>query len=508
MAETIKKKKSFSQSVGAGMKSIFAPSGRTYYVLEHKMGTTKHKAGEKQEIIVDYIELGRDPSCTVQFDGAQKTVSRKHAAIYKDGDNWKLKQLSKTNETLLNGRPVKNEWYLQSGDEIQLSPGGPKLGFIVPANNTVGSIGLNRRLSLFRQQALRPYRTAITVLSIFLILAILGSGFTIWWLDRKHAEDLLLLTGTITEQQVTIEEQKQAQELLTNNINQLTESIPAIEEAAARRAREAAIAEVENRVGNTTDTSNPTALTNCMSKVYFIRCNKIGITMDGETKYITPPEGSDRLYSGTGFLLDNGKFVTARHVAEGWMFIGEDDIRNSNPMVIANAVAALGGNTVGYFTAFASDGSSFNFKSSDFKYDRSTDRNFTLNTDDGPVPLCIAQLDNTDWAAANLNRSGGLSFDPSLSNSLQMMTHLEVLGFPLGIGFHSPSNLKPIYGNCTVAKAGFENGVILITNRNFEKGNSGGPVFAKVNGTYKVVGLVSAGAGGSIGLIVPISVIR
>ena len=194
MAETIKKKKSFSQTVGAGMKSIFAPSGRTYYVLEHKMGTTKHKAGEKQEIIVDYIELGRDPSCTVQFDGAQKTVSRKHAAIYKDGDNWKLKQLSKTNETLLNGRPVKNEWYLQSGDEIQLSPGGPKLGFIVPANNTVGSIGLNRRLSLFRQQALRPYRTAITVLSIFLILAILGSGFTIWWLDRKHAEDLLLLT--------------------------------------------------------------------------------------------------------------------------------------------------------------------------------------------------------------------------------------------------------------------------------------------------------------------------
>ena len=70
------------------------------------------------------------------------------------------------------------------------------------------------------------------------------------------------------------------------------------------------------------------------------------------------------------------------------------------------------------------------------------------------------------------------------------------------------SNLKPIYGNCTVAKDGLENGVILITNRNFEQGNSGGPVFAKVNGTYKVVGLVSAGAGSSIGLIVPISVIR
>lgn len=87
-------------------------------------------------------------------------VSRRHAAIVRDGENWKLVQLSQTNKTFLNGHPVTTEWYLQNGDEIQLSVNDPKLGFIIPqgAKAKTGSIALSRRLSLFRQQALRPYK--------------------------------------------------------------------------------------------------------------------------------------------------------------------------------------------------------------------------------------------------------------------------------------------------------------------------------------------------------------
>lgn len=169
-------KTTLSGSIGAGMGSLFAPGGRKYYILEHKVSSKYHRAGESQEIIVDNIEIGRDSHCQVRFDESFKTVSRHHAAIVKDGDMWKLVQISKTNSTLLNGHPVKTEWYLQNGDEIQLSINGPKLGFILPAGkkSTVGSIGLTRRLSLFRQQALRPYKTAITVLSCVLVLAISG----------------------------------------------------------------------------------------------------------------------------------------------------------------------------------------------------------------------------------------------------------------------------------------------------------------------------------------------
>ena len=170
-------KRTVSGSIGAGVGSLFAPNGRTYYILEHRVSSKYHKAGESQQIIVNQIELGRAAECQVRFDESFATVSRRHAAIIKDGNNWKLVQLSKTNSTFLNGQKISTEWYLQNGDEIQLSVNGPKLGFIVPTGKqaSVGSIGLSRRLSLFRQQALRPYRRALTALSILLVLAI-GCG--------------------------------------------------------------------------------------------------------------------------------------------------------------------------------------------------------------------------------------------------------------------------------------------------------------------------------------------
>ena len=160
------------------MGAIFNGSGRTYYILEHKTSSKYHSAGESQKIIIDQIELGRDASCQVRFDESFETVSRKHAAIVRDGQNWQLIHLSSANPTLVNGRPVQGSYYLQSGDEIQLSVGGPRLGFIVPQGkqSLTSSIKLTERMNLFRQQALRPYRRAIWALSALLILAILGFG--------------------------------------------------------------------------------------------------------------------------------------------------------------------------------------------------------------------------------------------------------------------------------------------------------------------------------------------
>lgn len=88
-------KRSFAGSVGAGMKSVLGVEGKRFYTLVHKVSSKYHKAGESQQIIVDQIELGRDPRCQVRFDESFTTVSRRHAAIVRDGDNWKLVQLSK-----------------------------------------------------------------------------------------------------------------------------------------------------------------------------------------------------------------------------------------------------------------------------------------------------------------------------------------------------------------------------------------------------------------------------
>lgn len=171
-------KRTVAGSVGAGVGAIFNGSGRSYYILEHKTSSKYHTAGESQKIIIDQIEIGRDASCQVRYDESFETVSRKHAAIIRDGNNWQLVHLSNSNPTLVNGRPIQGSYYLQSGDEIQLSVNGPRLGFIQPQGKQglTSSIKLTERMNLFRQQALRPYRRAIWALTALLILVILGFG--------------------------------------------------------------------------------------------------------------------------------------------------------------------------------------------------------------------------------------------------------------------------------------------------------------------------------------------
>ena len=224
--ETKPFKSTFAGSIGAGMGSVFNPSGRKYYILEHRVSSKYHRAGEVQEIIVDQIEIGRDSKCQVRFDDNFSTVSRHHAGIVKDGDMWKLVQISKTNSTLLNGHPVQTEWYLQNGDEIQLSVNGPKLGFIVPTGKkaTVGSIGLTRRLSLFRQQALRPYKQAITALAIILVLAVVGGGYVIFNQSEQLKDNTLQLAeakAANAKNLKLIEEQKK----ILNNQEGLLDSL-------------------------------------------------------------------------------------------------------------------------------------------------------------------------------------------------------------------------------------------------------------------------------------------
>lgn len=70
-------KRTLTGSVGAGLGSVFSANGKSYYILEHKVSSKYHHAGEAQEIIVDEAELGCDAKCQVQFDESFTTVSRR-----------------------------------------------------------------------------------------------------------------------------------------------------------------------------------------------------------------------------------------------------------------------------------------------------------------------------------------------------------------------------------------------------------------------------------------------
>ena len=222
-------KRTISGSIGAGMGALFNASGRTYYVLEHKTQSKFHNVGESQKIIIDQIVMGRDGSCQVRWEDTDDDrfgmVSRKHAAIERDGDNWVLIHLpSATNPTIVNGMKRLTQpgerYYLQSGDEIQLADGGPRMLFIVPQGKQAltSSIRLTERMNLFRQQALRPYRYALWGLLALILLTILGFGLWNWNIQRQ-----------INEQQKEAEEYMNKMREFDDNIINLQDSLARME---------------------------------------------------------------------------------------------------------------------------------------------------------------------------------------------------------------------------------------------------------------------------------------
>ena len=308
-------KRSLSGSVGAGVKSVLGSNGRTYYVLVHKVTSKYHKAGESQPIIVDQIEIGRGSQCQVRFDDSFTTVSRRHAAIVRDGDNWKLVQLSTTNSTYLNGHHVHKEWYLQNGDEIQLSTNGPKLGFIIPEGDKgkVSSIGLTARLNLFRKQALRPYKTALTILGCVLLLAL---GGLVWSLIRNYQTDKKLVAAVersdslrlandakIARLNDSIKQMGIKADSLSSQLNKMKTDNEKLKKSIGGLR-----AQMKRMVG-----PSSAELKEYAPYVYFVISSSLEITLpDGGGIYNIDCSSSGLSWYGTGFLLDDGTFVTAR----------------------------------------------------------------------------------------------------------------------------------------------------------------------------------------------------
>ncbi len=500
MAQATSYKRSFAGSIGAGMQSVLGDKGRRYYVLEHKVSSRYHNAGESQRIIVDQVEIGRDPRCQVRFDEQFSTVSRRHAAIIRDGDNWKLVQLSKTNSTYLNGRKVVTEWYLQNGDEIQLSTNGPKLGFIVPAGDKglVRSIGMTARLNLFRKQALSPYKTAISILAICLILGCGIGGFYIRTLYQKNQEqaNLIALNEKQYKEAIAVQDSLLAkatteQERLTNEISKL-------------KSQFGKISNQQHDVSVAAGNIDNAALDACLANVFFVYSKSIDITLPtGERGTLDCSNENVPGWSGTGFLLEDGSFVTARHVIEPWSFWMSGDGVDED-WVQLNAVMNNGGQVCANFVAVSSSGNRLNLSSRQFSMDRSKDRSGYY--EEG-LKLSVGAFE-TDVAYVDVGQSGGLKFSKAASTSLKRGTKLIILGFPLGFGANF-SSITPISSTATVGVDGLNEGLILTSESNFDHGCSGGPVLTMDSeGNYVVVGVVSAEAGRNMGFIVPIGIIK
>ena len=405
-------KRTVAGSVGAGMGAIFNGSGRTYYMLEHKTSSKFHQAGETQKIIIDQVELGRDASCQVRFDESFDTVSRKHAAIERDGDNWKLVHLSASNPTLVNGRPIQDSYYLQSGDEIQLSVNGPRLGFIVPQGKQAltSSIKLTERMKLFRQQALRPYRRAIWILGALLALAIIGFGTWNYKLSQDNEalrqematyqaqmDSLSLEKARLDNLEKQIQEKLAANpedENLKNELNQVQEQRSRVQtlyvaantnynraknkvsgfgKKDAEKDKEDAdtdeeeVEEKEEVADNNKAKEASDNIANYYDDIYTLKVRRV--TFEKGDEAVDAGIALSNVVVGTGFIVD-GKFITAHQNIEPWLPIGGNyDADWKYELAIAKYYHKC--NVIIDYEAYSTRGSGYPIRFSNLQFDLS-----------------------------------------------------------------------------------------------------------------------------------------
>ncbi len=490
--QTTEFKRTVSGTINSGMRSVFGGEGRRYFIIEHKDDSATHRRGEQQKMIVDEVFIGRDKKCQVLIDEQFGTVSREHAVIVRDGDNWKIIHRSQTNDTFVNGQRVMGEQILRNGDEIQLSYNGPRLGFIIPQGDQsfVKSIGMTARLNLFRQQALKPYKRALTLISIIFCLALAGliAGLVMANKETKLARQ---------ETQNALEETKLARE----EIATLKDRLGKIGNRSNSSSRNYGPGQTKSPGG---DVVVPGELAAFEQYVYFVKMTKLTFSASkNSAAYEIIGDrweyyfDEDETPLATGFVTSDGYFITARHVVEPWAYWA--NIEEGNPFTVANILSQLGAHVDATIVAENKTGDKRTMNYSDFNVVRKND--IVTEIGDG---FSIYLANGNDYAYKKININSNLVADPQLSKNLPAGIRLEVLGFPYGRG-GDKNAIRPQYTYATTSNNGLLHGVIPVTGANLEPGNSGGPVFCKENGKYYVVGLVSTRHGRSSGSIVPFS---
>jgi hypothetical protein len=478
-----------TQSLTTGIKILGGRDIPTY-TLEHLVSTASFRQGSFSTIAVPYIEIGRASNCVIRYGDDVPTVSRRHCAIERVREETFLFNLSKTNPTLINGRPVREKYFLNNGDEIQLSLEGPRIRYNATKSGTA-RMGFTNKMNLVLQQAIKPYKKAFTSVLAVLIIAIFSGVYAI---NRLSGENKILAveldeTKAITKVQsdsiAAINKQNQN---LANSLQQIQrEAFARIEEE--QQKREEAVAEYKNQLEvyqvksdsllRASSPDMPSLLKPVKNKVLSLFLSKHEIMIEG--KKIAEKDYGNYLL-GTGFVMEGGIFVTARHCID---IVTNDDKLN----IIDNS----GGNVIFHFIAKSFDGSlNFKFTDENFRVDDSKDDYERVSFGGSSGSIRVPDYNNgSDWAYAKLNSHDGVPFDKAISTQLPSGTNLVVLGYSYGMDYRESGSLEPYYSTAKTALSGLQNGTIQITEAGFDGGNSGGPVFIVSEGKLKVVAIVT-----------------
>lgn len=117
-----------SSSRSSEPSRIKRASGAVLHVL------TGARAGLRCPLSADFATLGRHPGSDLAFDAEKDTdVSARHAAVFRQGPGYVVRDLGSTNGTWVNGARVRSDQALEPGDRIRLGARGPEVEFVVEA---------------------------------------------------------------------------------------------------------------------------------------------------------------------------------------------------------------------------------------------------------------------------------------------------------------------------------------------------------------------------------------
>lgn len=497
---------------------MMAGSDVPNYTLLFLDPTKYNNRGETKNIVVPYIVLGRGQSCNVQYGDDYSTVSRQHCSIQVDEQGAILiHNPQATNPTLVNNRPVQGHTILQPGDEIQLSYEGPRIRFLMDQRQTkTSTMGFTRRMSMAIGQAMRPYRTALMILGLLLLGSLtygIYSAFKIKNIETSHDAALVRLETTqdsLNAARTRLAELEKSGKGTKEDIDKLRREVSRMESRGSQQSSSGRSPSGTYGGGASCNESNVIrAIGQVEDNVYFIQVESFQLlTPDPYGVFEKEDQIQEYYYSwgGTGFLLADGNFVTARHVVEPWKYLSSECAIED----LINDLLLRGGKVdITYSATSSTTGHRFTFTNKNIVTDESRDMITPVyRCFDNELKCKVARDPSTDWAYIYLgNSKSNLILGKEESASLQRGEKLYLLGYPKGKLLQSGESngkLDPLYSEATVAQSGIVNNLINVTQNSITSGNSGGPVFVCRNGRMVVIGLVSARTG-EIGVIVPAS---
>jgi pSer/pThr/pTyr-binding forkhead associated (FHA) protein/S1-C subfamily serine protease len=309
------------------------------------------RAGHRCQLTADFATLGRHPTSDLPFDPERDTdVSTRHAAVFRQGPGYVVRDLGSTNGTWVNGIRVRGDQALEPGDRIRLGARGPEIEFAVeeveerpmvraplvesdpPQEIMTASDPPARRAVIGQEQSTTDLKIRVEVarqtdrlrrrLAGVIVLILAGMALMIGWLfwsayqtRQEVIRDRDRLLARVDSVDAVLQSAAQGAASLKQALDSARREAEALRRSITQRGTsEAAIESLDSEVGSTIQRHDPLLRAAHFDAGSITANNSRGVVM------VFVDKGEEGRVGATGFVIrtsaDTGWIVTSRHILE------------------------------------------------------------------------------------------------------------------------------------------------------------------------------------------------